>query len=236
MVFCFVFWYIDSAMKNMNKEQKVGIIIIIIIVLGLVYFNVSKKEEVVENTDQKIEENTQELLKEETKIPVQNTVKTPSAKDSFNIAMTKGNTSFSAKRYEEAAVFFKEALNYKDSDTVYIRLFDVYNAQNNIDEARVYLEKAIQKNPAYTEYRTTKLVFLDEKTNISYLDLKKIYEDALPKVDTRTKVNLVTTFARVAEANKQYGEAAFYFGYAKEIYPANAAIFQAEIDRLHTLK
>ena len=83
--------------------------------------------------------------------------------------------------------------DYKDSDTAYIRLFDVYNAQNNIDDARVYLEKAIQKNSAYTEYWTIKLIFLDEKTNVSYLDLKKIYEDGLLKVNSQTKVNLVTT-------------------------------------------
>lgn len=226
-------------MKNMNKEQKVGIIILIIIVLGLVYFNVGKKSNVEDEVDQELEDKTEELLKEENKAPVapvQNTVKAPNTQEVFNIAMTKGNTAFLAKNYEDAIKFYKEALNAKDSDTAYMRLFDVYNAQNNIDEARVNLEKALQRKPSYTEYWTTKLIFLDEKTNVSYLDLKKIYEDGLLKVDPKTKVNLVTTFARVAESNKQYGEAAFYFGYAKEIYPANATEFQAEIDRLHTLK
>lgn len=224
----------------MNKEQKVGIIILIIIVLGLVYFNTSKKGGEAQVAEPVLEDSTQDLLKDETsdvsKAPVKTTVPATSAKDSFNSAMTKGNTAFLAKNYDEAIRFFKEALNYKDADTAYFRLYDVYNAQNNIDEARVYLEKAIQKNPAYTEYWTTKLTFLDEKTSVSYLDLKKIYEDGLLKVNSQTKVNLVTTFARVAEANKQYGEAAFYWGYAKELLPANSAIFQAEIDRLHTLK
>lgn len=46
----------------------------------------------------------------------------------------------------------------------------------------------------------------------------------------------ITNFARIAENNQKIDEAIKAFTYAKEIYPERASIYQAEIDRLKTLK
>jgi tetratricopeptide (TPR) repeat protein len=150
----------------------------------------------------------------------------------FDIALLKGNNSFLVKDYDQAIKYYNQALDYKNSDAIYILLFSVYNVQNNIDQARLSLEKAIKLNPSYTEYWTTKLVFLDEKTGVSFLDLERIYEEGLTKVDHKTKINLITNFARIAENNKEKSEAIALWEYAKTIYPDNMLIYQAEIDRL----
>lgn len=46
----------------------------------------------------------------------------------------------------------------------------------------------------------------------------------------------ITNFARIAENNQKIDEAINAWNYAKAIYPDRSSIYQAEIDRLKTLK
>lgn len=152
--------------------------------------------------------------------------------EKFDLALSNGSKEFLAKNYDNAISYYKEALNYKDSDEVYVRLFTIYSAQNNLDDARLSLEKAIKLNPSYTDYRVSKLLFLDEKTSSSFIELKTVYNEALSKVDTRTKINLVTAFSRIAERNNEKSEAIKLWEYAIEIYPQNKDVYQKEIEKL----
>jgi hypothetical protein len=86
--------------------------------------------------------------------------------------------------------------------------------------------------PGSTDYWSWKIELLDQKTNTSYEDLKLIYEEGLSKVDQKTKVNLVTRFAMVAEINDEKADAISFWEYAKTLFPANNKIYQSEIDRL----
>jgi tetratricopeptide (TPR) repeat protein len=161
----------------------------------------------------------------------------PTDKTKFSSLLADGLKEFNNKNYDEALKYYTKALDYsgQELDIAYMRMYSVYNMQNNIEKARLMLDKAIAKNPSYTDYWTTKLVFLDEKTQVSFADLKKIYDEALTKVDSRTKINLVTSFARIAENNKENAVAISVWEKAKEVYPANKDIYQKEIDRLKAL-
>ena len=231
-------------MDTINKKQKIILIalgVLVLIVLGFFYLKTNKIAEspVVEmddttNTD--VSTNPEGEVVSDTALEVGNTglVNTEDSKK-FNLAFENGSKAFLAQNYDQAIAYYKQALDYKDSDFVYIRLFSAYNAQNNIDQARLALEKAISINPNYTDYWITKLTFLNEKTNISFLDLKAIYQEGLQKVDSKTKINLITSFANIAENNKQNAEAIALWEYAKEVYPQNAIVYQGEIDRIKAL-
>ncbi len=158
-----------------------------------------------------------------------------SNKEAFDDLMSKGNKAFVDKKYTEAITFFQQALKQKDADVVYARLFAVYSVQGNMVKAIESINKAIEKFPAYTDYWVTKLVYLDEKTNTSFNELKSIYNDGLNKVDIKTKTNLVINFAQISEKNGMKDEAIAAWTKAIEIYPTNKAIYQAEIDRLKAL-
>ena len=232
----------------MNKEQTKNIAIIIIVIIliaGGVYYSKNKVEkdvlvdEVVEQEVISEETTPVPLTKEEEaqnkanqanseELKAQEAVK----KAKWNTAMDNARKAFGKGEYDQAITFYTEALSYYKTDTGYSGLFVTYSVQNNIDKAKIAIDSAIKLNPLITEYWISKLTFLDEKTAISFADLKRIYEEGLTKVDFRTKINLVTIFARIAEKNSQNSEAISLWEYAKTVYPANASIYQAEIDRL----
>ena len=223
--------------KKISTEQRnnlIGLLIIILIVAGIFYFKANKTAEEIIEEPKTEEENIipaeEGEVEEETK-PV---VKVLTDKEKFNIALSNGSRAFLDKDYESAIKYYYGALSYINSDLAYIRIFDAYNAQNDIDNARPALENAIKLNPSYTEYWITKIAFLDDKTGLSYADLKRVYEEALTKVDYRTKINLVTAFARVAENNQQKSDAIALWEEAIKLYPQNVSIYQAEINRIKT--
>ncbi len=238
--------------ENMNSKYiNLGIIGLMILILAIAGFMDYKKrtDKEVKNSDLN---NVSEPV-DNSVVPSENTdtstinttsanTPKPTVKPSdnnqikFNTALSNGNTALLNKDYVKALEYYNEALKYKNSDLVYARMFSLYTAQSNFTKALESINKAIELNNIYTDYWNDKLVLLDNQTNTTYLELKTIYEEGLTKVDPKTKINLITNFARIAENNKQYGEAKTAFTYAKEIYPQGALIYQAEIDRLNKLQ
>lgn len=236
--------------KEKNKNIIIGVVAAVLIIGG-VFYHQKKNEQTIapENTnpvtDVAIEgENTisapepepakEELLREKVdsanaeELKVQETAK----KAKWNTAMNNARTAFGKGEYDKSIAFYNEALSYYKTDTGYSGLFVVYGAQNNIDQARIAIESAIRLNPLFTEYWISKLELLDDKTNVSYEDLQKIYSEGLLKVDPKTKINLVTYFAGSAEKNGQKSDAISIWEYAKNLYPQNSSVYQGEIDRL----
>ena len=146
--------------------------------------------------------------------------------------MDNARAAFGKGEYDKSISFYNEALSYYKGDEPYSGLFLAYSAQNNAEQARIAIEVAIKLNPLFVEHWKSKLSLLDEKTNVSFADLKKIYQEGILKVDPRTKVNLVVYFAAMAERNGEKAEAIALWEYAKELYPPNTLIYQAQIDRL----
>ncbi len=221
----------------MTQENKnsLTIIFVLIVVAGLfIILNKNKNPEIVSSPDEESITQGEEGLNEE-KSPEGISAEINIDQDlqvKFNKALSNGSIAFSGGDYNKAINYFKEALSYRNADAAHIRLFYAYSASNQIDKATSSIESAIKLNSSLTEYWTTKLVFLDEKTEISFSDLKKIYEEGLTKVDSRTKVNLVTTFAVISEKNHQDAEAIAGWAHAKILNPDGIASYQAEIDRL----
>ena len=229
------------CMEKINKKQKIGLVVLIVLALIFLGYFYVKSSKTVEspslNTENMTDANFSGTQQGEMVGGTTLEVEGISSVDKetlnkFNSTLEKGNKSFLVKNYDQAIAYYKQALDYKNSDAVYSRLFSAYNAQNNIDQARISLEKAISINPGYTDYWITKLIFLNEKTSMSFLDLKTIYEDGLKKVDPKTKINLVTSFAAIAENNTKNTEAIALWEYAIQLYPQNKLVYQAEIDRL----
>lgn len=227
---------------------------LLLIIGGVIYYN--KKEKTIEpvetNTPVKeeniTEENTvmtpePELTEEEVLQNKVNKVNTEelkaqeaAKKAKWNTAMNNARTAFGKGEYYQSVAFYNEALSYYNTDTGYFGLFFVYLAQNDIDRARVAIDASIKLNPFITEYWVSKLGMLDDKTNVSFLDLKKVYQEGLVKIDVKTKVNLVTFFAKIAESNKEYEDAIAAWKYAQELYPQNSSIYQVEIDHLSKIQ
>ena len=222
-----------------------GVAGLLLIIIGVYYYqNKNKVVPVEENNIVNNEENSASvpLTKvEEDKIKADqaNTaeLKTQEAarKAKWNTAMINARTAFGKGEYDQAIAFYNEALSYFNTDTGYSGLFVVYSAQNNIGQARIAIDAAIKLNPTFTEYWKSKLTLLDEKTEVSYADLKGIYEEGLLKVNPETKVDLVTLFASIAERNYQKADAIVAWEYAKQLFPTNSVIYQAEIDRLKVI-
>ncbi|MCM2338837.1 MAG: hypothetical protein NDI62_00045 [Burkholderiales bacterium] len=229
-------------MMNLDKKYiKVGIIVsVIIILLGLgLYFKTdiqklfSTQEPIIE--DEVLlenEENENTEVSPEIKAGVEETKESVDLKAKFNEALKNAREAFVKKEYQKSLDYYNESLKYKNSDISYAGMFSVYSVKGETAKAVEMLDKAIKLNPSYTEYWNWKLIILEEKTSASFADLKKIYEDGLTKVDYKTKVNLVTFFANIAERFNQKEEAISLWTYAQELYPQNKTLYQGEIDRL----
>ncbi len=230
---------------NLTNEQirniSIALFGIILIFLGVKYF---KPDAPRDDLGQEIVEEEIVGEEEESEVVEEGEVAEPSVesgkpvisdpnKAKFDQALISANTATLAGNHAQAIVYLNQALTYKDSDVVYVRLYSAYNAQGNTAEALKAINKAIELNPSYTDYWNTKIVFMDEKTSASYTELKAVYSDGLAKVDSRTKINLVTSFAGVTERNGETADAISLWEYAKNLYPAGASSYQAEIDRLN---
>ncbi len=238
-------------MENTQNNQTQNIIIgsvIVLLIAGGAYYSNQKTQTIPTETDtsesdvvvDNIDTTPTKSADTSTKKPVANTntvdttnVLSPEKKISFDAALTQGSNAYNQGDYGAAITYYKTALKYSESDIVYVRLYTIYNIQGDTEKAGVAINTAIRLNPAFTDYWSTKLLFLDQKTNTSYADLKKIYEEGLTKVNPKTKVNLVIQFAGVAEANGQISDAVSMWTYAKTLFSENASAFQAEIDRLN---
>ena len=236
----------------MTQEQKrnftISIVVLALIVGGIFYYQ--KQKQVVKLEDTNIttpegniistpepEPTAEELLQKKVneanaeELKAQETAK----KAKWQTAINNARTAFGKGEYDTSIAFYNEALSYFKTDISYSGLFFVYSAQNNIDQARVAIDTAIKLNPLFTDHWKDKLSLLDDKTNVSYQDLKNVYSEGLLKVNPKTKIDLVTYFAVVAENNKEYKDAISLWEYAKNLYPQNALIYQGEIDRLQNL-
>ncbi len=157
---------------------------------------------------------------------------TAEIKAKFNTAMDNARTAFRNKDYPQAIIYYKQALTYQKVDTPYSGLFVVYGAQKEWAKALEALDSALKINPLFVDYWKSKIEVLSEQTSASFQDLKNVYNEGLLKVDPARKIDLITFFAQIAENIGQKDEAINLWGYAKEVYPDNALIYQAEIERL----
>lgn len=229
-------------MKENMKYIKI-IIAILVVVLIVFAIRMQNKDTLEIIDDLNLEENTENLEnteeetlteeKDEVKVESNNPQITNTNQELFSKALADGNTALVNKNYSQALNYYNQALKYKNSDLVYARMFSLYSAQSNFTKALESINKAIELNPSYTDYWNDKLTLLDAETNSSFAELKVVYNDGLTKVDSRTKINLITHFARIAENNGEKNEAILAWNKAIEVYPQSSSIYQAEIDRLN---
>ncbi len=221
----------------MQNKQKIKLIvsIVIVIVLGIYFF-------VVKNTDNKLVQEQVDLqpdsqpntvdqngLNKETSVTTE--FLQPNKKE-FNIAMSNAREAFIVKDYEKSLAYYNEALSYNKSDSAYAGMYTVYTAQSKWINAIDSLSKAIEINPSFTDYWKWKLDLMDQKTTATFLEIQKIYQEGLKVVNSTTKVNLVTTFARIAENNNEKNIAISTWKEAIKLQPEAEVQFQAEITRL----
>jgi len=229
----------------MNKEQTkkviIAIVAILLIVGGIYYYKnivnrtlTPEQEVVYDENNLSTPLTKEEELKNKADLANSDELKAQEAvrKAKWETSMKNAQMAFGKGEYDKSIAFYNEALTYFNKDEAYSGLFVVYSAQNNIDKALIAIDSAIKINPKFTEYWKSKLSLLDDKTDVSFTDLKKVYEEGILKVDASTKINLVTHFAVIAEKNWQKFEAISLWEYAIRLYPDNKLIYQAEIDRL----
>ncbi len=230
----------------MTSEQRnllIGIAVLALIAGGVYFYNRSEPaailEEVSEEMDEVIIEDTESTDEGEREQAgdgkIENTDEAAQAQAEllakFNLALSNGHKEFSKGNYALALKYYEEALRYKKADVAYAGMLNVYSAQENWVKAEEAVNNALALNSRNNEYWKWKLTLLDERTDATFAELKAIYDDGLKKVDARTKINLVTHFANIAEANEEINEAISLWQYAKTLNPEKAAIYQAEIDR-----
>lgn len=223
----------------MNKKQYIiiTIIVLVVILIGLgFYFKTNIQKMFSTQTDEDIINILQEPkpLEVNPDTSKSETPESPTTADinKFTQSMINARSAYNKKDYGTALRYYNEALIAKNSDVPYSGMYNVYLSEGNWVKAREVIDQAIKLNPLNAEYWKSKLTLLDEKTNTSFLELKKIYEEGLLKIDPRTKADLITHFALIAENNNEKTEAIALWQEAIKVYPDNKAMYQAEIDRL----
>lgn len=233
-----------TDLKPDGEQNNKRNLIIIAVIIALIVFGIYFKGRKANDTDVVNEEIDTEIpvideedvvIKDDKALSpkVDSTVKiVDENKAKFDLALSNGSKAFLDGSYVQALAFYNEALSYRDSDVVYVRLSTVYGMQGEWVKALESINKAINLNPSYTDYWNTKILIMDQRTNASYAELEAVYKDGLIKVDSRTKINLITNFAQVTEAQGLITQAIDLWKTAQKEFPANNAIYQAEIDRL----
>ena len=230
-------------MKIENKKKNNSwIIVIIIIILTVIIFALNKRKGVIIMSEQEIdliqdsEVLDDEVIKiEEVVIENSDPAAQDGIKESFNTLLIEGGEAFVVADYEKAKEAYEKALTFIDSDIVYMRLFAIYGIEGNTEEALKVINKAIEINDDFADYWTLKLQFLEEKTDTSFIELENIYKAGLLKVNSETKVNLVTIFAGISEKSGEINKAKELWVYAIEINPISTELYQTEINRLENI-
>jgi len=217
-------------MKTEQKNLITGIVVIAVVVGGLLYYKRMQNTEVV------LEQNETPASLAPDANETQNLPAAVGMAEidigRFNASMKNAHIAFGKREYKQAKSYYNLALKYKNQDTAHYGLFMVYSVEGNWVRAREALDAAIKINPRFADYWKSKISLMDERTNASYADLRKIYEEGLLKVDPGTKINIITFFAGVAESNGRKDEAMIIWEYAQKVFPDNKFIYQDEIDRL----
>ena len=217
----------------------IGAVVIFLLVLGVYYYQTKEKLDILpNNVENTVLNNPSPTLPEGEGANTLSPINPPlgggqgevSAK--FNTVMDNARLAFRNKDYFQAITYYKKALTYQNTDTPYSGLFYVYVVQGTWAKALEALDSAIKINPLFVDYWKSKIEVLSEQTSATFQDLKDIYNEGLIKVDPKTKIDLITFFATMAENIGQKSEAITVWEYAKQVYPTNSAIYQAEIDRL----
>lgn len=222
-------------MQNILKEKKYFLIVLVFVVLGVLLF-INRINEPFKVTENKVVEEEINVTSSKTDITKETSslsLDFPDSKqDKFNKAIIDGDKSFLSKDYQQSIIYYNKALSYVNSQIAYMRLFNTYNVIGDTNKAIEVIDKAIALKPMLAEYWNTKIQYLDEKTTMSFAELKAVYTQGLSKVDSKTKINLVIAFARIAENNKENQEAIAQWQKAIQLNPNLKATYQAEIDSL----
>ena len=178
-------------MQNILKEKKYFLIVVVFSALGalLLFINpINKEIKVTEDGATKeeisITSNETGIKKDEISSGLDSS---DSKQDKFNQAIIDGDKSFLNKDYQQSIIQYNKSLSYVNSQIAYMRLFNTYNIIGDINKAIEAIDKAIVLKPQFVDYRNTKIQYLDDKTNTSFVDLKATYQDGLTKVDGATK-------------------------------------------------
>lgn len=208
------------------------IILIIIIATAAIFLSLKNNREKKQGNKGIPEIVSEEEIINNNKINSDSSEPAPNFKQQFDAAMANASKAFVQGNYSTALKYYNEALSYKKSDLVYAGMFNVYSAQKDWLKAEETINKALALDATYTEYWKWKLILLDEKTDATFAELKKIYAEGLTKGNPKNKINLVTYFAGIAESNNEKTEAVALWEEAIRLNPVKESIYQAEIDRL----
>jgi len=162
------------------------------------------------------------------------TKEAPAVTDAFTRALERARSAFAAREYDETIAYYKEAATYQDNDVVHAGMYQAYLMKGDTMKALYELDATIAKNPSRTEYYMWKLAFFDEVYYATNAELEDVYATALASADTKTKVNVVITFARIMEEREEIARAIELWEYAAELYPENATTYHAEADMLRS--
>lgn len=152
----------------------------------------------------------------------------------FDTAIANARQASINRNYAAALEFYIEALSYKKSDIVYADMYTLQLLLNEPVKAKQAVKTAIELKPDYTEYWIWLLTLEREKFNLPFADLKAIYDEGYSKSYDKTRVNLVTHFARIAGDMGMYKEAIAYWQLSVTLNPDNVRAYEEEIKLLET--
>jgi len=145
--------------------------------------------------------------------------------------ITKGHQLYLEEKYEEALVYFKQALRLEQNDRIYRSLYSSYlglkdykNAEIAIKKAASGINKGIPNN--WLEYAFFEVSYMKASFEI----VSQIYLDALKATDNN--IDIITGYASYLVEMKKYDEAIKYLELAITVDSARKSTFQAEIDYL----
>ncbi len=218
-------------MENKKKIIITILSLLIVAVLVFLYTKNNKKENITQEDNSKNEElNLEKTDKEDVVESVEKQVSTKKYQEFMDL----GDSSVNKKDYSSAISYYKKALSFGEKDVVYAKIYNAYLASKDIKNATIALNKAITINPEYTLYHIWSLEL--QRSVVSYDKLVEIYKDGYLKSIKESKVNLITSFARISEELGKNDEAINLWKDAQIVSPDKKDMYQAEIDRISSKK
>ncbi len=153
----------------------------------------------------------------------------------FDEAIASAQVAMLNKQYDKAISMYTIALNNKKSDIAFSGMFNAYAALNDWKNAEESLNSAISLNPLNPEMWKNKLTLMNEKTNATYDDLQKTYDQGMKIIPIDSRIDLVTHFARISENKDRISDSIKLWRLAIQLYPDNKKAYQSEIDMLSKL-
>jgi tetratricopeptide (TPR) repeat protein len=223
-------------MNTINTKVKLAIAFAVIIVLGFAGYALynRQKADIITEKDPNLSSEDRKTYEDKLSEQDRLLAEAKDDNDKFDALMQQGFYLYGLGKYQESKDKFFGAVDVKPQEyTAFTALYEVQMAMNDNKGAQESISKAISLKKDSADLWKRYIVLEKDRFGADKDKLNGLYIEALR--ETRENIDIITSYAAFLESVDNLQASKEYWQKAVVSYPANKAVYEAEITRLDTL-